>query len=280
MLPNLLLVGAMKSGTTSLAGQLGEHPDIFMSTPKEPRFFCENWERGTDWYRGLFREAKTAIVAEASTTYTMYPHRPLVGERIAATLDVEALRMLYIVRHPLDRIISHYQHEWYQGRITVSLEEALDAHPILLDCSRYEMQVAEIARHCPSARWIWVIFEDFKRDPAGVLAQVFRQLEIDAHFQPEDTRARNVTADKRRRSGVSEVIRRVPWLANLVRTVLPERVRGRLGRMGGRTLDRPTFSAAARERVLRELGPDLEAFAVRTGLDLHERWDLPRVTPA
>lgn len=278
MLPNLLLVGAMKSGTTSLAGQLGGHPEIFMSTPKEPRFFDENWERGLDWYRALFAGADAPVVAEASTTYTMHPHRPHVGQRIAATLDPAALRLLYIVRHPLDRIISHYQHEWYEGRITTSLDRAVDAHPILLDYSRYEMQTAEIARHCPAARWIFVVFEDFKTEPHRVLAEIFTQLGVDPSFQPEDTSARNVTAGKRRRSTISGAIRRVPLLAGLVRAVLPQRLRGRLGRLGGRTLDRPTFSPDVRERVLRELTPDLQAFSTRVGRDLLARWELSRKT--
>src|SRR3982750_4919552 len=84
--PNLFLIGAMKSGTTSLHSYLASHPQIFMCPEKEPEFFAKNaiWSRGEDWYLRLFDGATTEpVVGESSTVYSRIPHFPGVAERIA-----------------------------------------------------------------------------------------------------------------------------------------------------------------------------------------------------
>src|SRR5204863_2222453 len=85
MLPNFLIIGAQKSGTTSLYRYLQMHPDVFMPRNKEPDFFVaeRNWPMGLDWYEAHFAAARDAIaIGEASTTYTMYPHYAGVPERV------------------------------------------------------------------------------------------------------------------------------------------------------------------------------------------------------
>jgi hypothetical protein len=83
-LPNFLIIGAMRSGTTSVARQLGEHPDVFMAPQKEIHFFDFHWEKGIEWYRAQFRGAgDESAVGEASPSYL---HDPFAIERIAGTL--------------------------------------------------------------------------------------------------------------------------------------------------------------------------------------------------
>jgi len=85
MLPNFLVIGAMKTGTSSLYRYVRDHPQIFITRPKELRFFGSNWDRGPDWYEQLFDGAENAVaIGEASTEYSFYPYFPDVAARIAS----------------------------------------------------------------------------------------------------------------------------------------------------------------------------------------------------
>src|SRR4051794_39226328 len=109
-LPTFYIVGAMKSGTSALHQAVAAHPAVFMSTPKELHFFVEdrNWSRGVEWYADQFAAANGAsAVGEASVTYTQMPFRAGVAERIAQ-LTPNA-RIIYLVRHPVERMLSHYR---------------------------------------------------------------------------------------------------------------------------------------------------------------------------
>ena len=126
-LPNFIVIGAMKSGTTSLFHYLQAHPQVFMSPLKEVEFFVEekNWRRGMDWYRAQFAGASPGALAigEASTAYTKYPEYPGVPERIASSLP--DARLIYILRDPIERIRSHYQHRVLSGAEREPLERAV-----------------------------------------------------------------------------------------------------------------------------------------------------------
>ena len=104
MLPNFLVIGAMKSGTTSFAHYLGSHPQVFMTKDKEPAFFNrpDSFDGGLEWYSSLFAGAGGALArGEASTDYAKYPRFRGVPEWIAAA--VPEMRLLYLVRHPIER---------------------------------------------------------------------------------------------------------------------------------------------------------------------------------
>ncbi len=78
-LPDFIIIGAMKSATTTLHGLLASQPGVFMSTPKEPCFFSDDevWARGVGWYASLFEAAPAgALLGESSTHYTKLPTYP------------------------------------------------------------------------------------------------------------------------------------------------------------------------------------------------------------
>jgi hypothetical protein len=135
--PDFVIVGAMKAGTTSLFRWLEDHPGVGTARDKEPRFFSDEaaWSRGWDWYLSLFeRPAKEALVGEASVEYT----DPDLA-RIAAGRMVEKLpevRIVYLVRHPLERMASHYRHQVQRGRETRPYETAV-RDPAYAGRSRY-----------------------------------------------------------------------------------------------------------------------------------------------
>ena len=108
-LPNLVVIGGLKCGTTSLHHYLNLHPQIAMSRPKELNFFVDelNWELGPDWYASHF-SADAAVRGESSPHYTNRPRFEGVAGRMHGLLG-EA-RVAYVVRYPIDRLLSHYLH--------------------------------------------------------------------------------------------------------------------------------------------------------------------------
>jgi hypothetical protein len=123
-LPNFLIIGAQKAGTTALYAYLRRHPAITGPSWKEVSFFDRHYARGEAWYRGNFPNALRArgLVGEASPSYLFHPLAP---ERVAAM--VPEAKLVALVRNPVDRAFSHYQHEVALGREPLSFEDALQA---------------------------------------------------------------------------------------------------------------------------------------------------------
>ena len=140
--PDFIIIGAMKSATSTLHTQLSLQSGIFMTTPKEPNYFSddEEYARGERWYGSLFSKAKSSdLCGESSTHYTKLPTYPLTVERMARSL--ENPKLIYVMRHPIDRLVSHYMHQWSQNIIKCDINEAIDQYPELINYSRYAMQL-------------------------------------------------------------------------------------------------------------------------------------------
>jgi hypothetical protein len=119
-LPNFLILGAQKTGTTALYAYLRWHPEITGPSFKEVSFFDRHYAHGERWYRAHFPAGRRPLVGEASPGYLLHPLAP---ERVARMLP-EA-RLVAILRNPVDRAFSHYQHEVSLGREPLSFEEAI-----------------------------------------------------------------------------------------------------------------------------------------------------------
>jgi hypothetical protein len=119
-LPDFLILGAQKAGTTALYAYLRWHPQITGPSFKEVSFFDRHYARGERWYRAHMPISRSATVGEASPSYVFHPLAP---ERIARMLP--NARLIALLRNPVDRAFSHYQHEVALGREQLSFEEAL-----------------------------------------------------------------------------------------------------------------------------------------------------------
>ena len=183
-LPNFIVIGAMKSGTTSLFHYLQAHPQVFMSPLKEVEFFVEenNWRRGMDWYRAQFAGASPGAVAigEASTAYTKYPEYQGVPERIATSLP--DARLIDVVRDPIERIRSHYQHRVLSGAEREPLERAVLDDERYLNCSRYAMQIERYLPHFPREHVLLLTSERLRSSRAQTLRSVYGFLGVDRDF--------------------------------------------------------------------------------------------------
>jgi hypothetical protein len=137
VLPDFLIIGAQRCGTTSLYGSLGKHPAIgvCIAREKEVHYFDVNHDRGPAWYRSRFptrfaialarrRSGAEPVVGEATPDYMF---NPLVPERVQAFNP--QMKLIVLVRDPVKRAVSHYYHEVAGGRETLPLREALEQEP-------------------------------------------------------------------------------------------------------------------------------------------------------
>ena len=183
-LPDFVVVGTTKGGTTSLDFYLGQHPEIFMARPKEPMFFIggterSRWERGVEWYRGQFVTDKR-LCGEATPSYSMWPSRPLVAERMHAVIP--GARLIYLVREPMARLRSEYLMEYRLGGTPAAFAEYLEEAPYALDASRYGTQVGNFLRFFPLERVLVIESAELLRHRQATMVEVFRFLGVDEGF--------------------------------------------------------------------------------------------------
>ena len=202
VLPNFILIGAMKAGTTSLASYLGSHPEVFMAAPKEPGFFNpqRNWDRGLDWYEGLFARAGSFPArGEASTSYTKAPDVSGVPQRIASVLP--DVRLVYLVRNPVERIVSHYKHDVDRGDEDgrMPLAEAVRRRSDYLDFSRYGMQLSLYLDVFPRDRVFVASSDRLRHDREHALAEILDFIGVSSSVGGMVLdRERHLGSDKRR----------------------------------------------------------------------------------
>ena len=145
-LPDFLVIGAQKAGTTALYAYLRWHPGITGPSWKEVSFFDRHWWRGERWYRGHFPlRAGQRLVGEASPSYLFHPLAP---ERARSLLP--DVRLVALLRDPVARAYSQYQHEVALGREPLSFEDALAAEE---DRTRGEVERLIAAPRAFSRAW-------------------------------------------------------------------------------------------------------------------------------
>lgn len=172
-LPNFIIIGAAKSATTTLATILSRHPDCFVSHPKEPKFFGRRYDRGWPWYRKIFRPGRGYLLrGEASTMYAS----PLGSFRFTPQLIhryLPEVKIVYVVRHPLDRLVSHWRHLKGRRPGFVPFERILSKrHPtkLLIGCSSYYARIQQFRKFFPDDQIHCLTFEDLTTEPSVVLA--------------------------------------------------------------------------------------------------------------
>lgn len=185
----------MRSGTTSLNAYLREHPEISVGQPKEVHFFDQNYERGLDWYLQHFPDSDgTKAVGEATPAYLYLPE---VAERIATTLP--DVKILVLLRDPVERAHSHYWHNRSVGREKLEFAEAIAAEPkriarstvhrarySYLDRGRYGSQLENLSRFIPMERILVQTFDEITADPTTVYKRTCRFLGVSDDYTPEN----------------------------------------------------------------------------------------------
>ncbi len=258
-LPNLIVIGAQKCGTSVLHYYLSLHPEVSMSRPKELNFFIEerNWPRGVDWYRTQF-DADARVRGEASPNYTAFPQHQGVPERMASV--VPDAKLIYMVRDPIDRIAAHWVHNYAKRREKGTLAETL-SHPntSYLQRSRYATQLQQFLNHYPRESIMILDQEDFRKDRLATLRRVFEFVGADPEFShPGFERERHATSRKTRATKLAvrmESASKSRWgriVPPKVWFALDERLPMK------KPIDRPDVRLALTDEALRALREDAE----------------------
>ena len=198
-LPNTIVIGAQKCGTSTLHYYLGFHPEISASKPKELNYFIEssNWERGLDWYRSHFDPSKP-VRLESSPNYSTWPHHEGIPERMAEV--VPDARLIFVVRDPIARIEAHWVHNYAKRRERGTVIETI-THPntTYVLRSRYFMQLERFLRFYDRSRILVFQQSDLRDRRAETLREVFEFVGVDPSFRHKAFETvRHRTAKKRR----------------------------------------------------------------------------------
>jgi Sulfotransferase domain len=199
-LPNFLIIGAQKGGTTSLYEYLRRHPQVFMPEPKEINFFVEifNWRRGLEWYESNFKDAgEKRAVGEASPAYSIYPAFPGVPERIAQTLG--EVRLIYLLRDPIERMRSGYLNALARGAEHRPIREALLSDDHYLCASSYALQIEHYLQFFDRSQMLLVLSEDLRFARQETLTHVFEFLGIQSDWRPPNLTTEYHLSDNKRR---------------------------------------------------------------------------------
>jgi hypothetical protein len=293
-LPNLIVIGVTKCGTSAVHYYLDLHPEIQMSKPKElsyfrsqedfdPRPFISepeerrlfsptlNWSRGRRWYESHF-DPDAPIRGESTPNYAS-PWHPNVAARMSGL--VPDAKLIYMVRDPVERIVSQYMHLRDVGLEWRSFSEAVrrPTNPYLAR-TRYVSLLRPFLEFYPRSQILILRQEDLLLRRRETIGRVFDFLGVDDRFwSPKMERERNVSRRKGRRSQIVERIQRSRFGTLGFR--LPQEVKWRIERLGqSSSAERPVADEDLRQILLEELEPEIRGLEELTGWDLSP-WRVP-----
>lgn len=302
LLPNFLIIGAAKSGTTSLYHYLKDHPDIFMSPVKETNFFLGDGktapeEIGLDGrsrsltriatladYSALFQNAvREKARGEASPKYLYYPE---AAQRIKALLpDVQIIAVL---RHPVDRAYSAFLHHLREGEEEYTdfaaalreepsrMERGIDPKYHYRNRGFYFRQLSPYYDAFGAEKVQVYLYEDLRKEPLGLMRHLFGVLGVDPAFEPDMGTEHNISGVpknqllhkvygflKSDRNTVKELGKRV------LPTPLRQRLKGRIvGSLQKNNLTKPSLPPKIRDDLMRDYGEDILELQNLIGRDL------------
>ena len=247
-LPNFIIIGAAKSATTTLTTILPRHPDFFISLPKEPKFFGRRYDKGWAWYGRLFKAGRLSkLRGEGSTMYASplnsFAQAPALMHRY-----LPDLKLVYVVRDPLERIVSQWRHRKGRKRGTPRFEVLMRSRhlrKLVVGCSLYHERLQSFRAFYPDAQIHCLTFEDLVAAPGPTLANLLSFL--GASTAPEHL---ELLLDGGRLPRVNEA-------GDKGRLLVPE----------------PTWTGRLRSQVLEVVRPDAQQMLAYMGKP-SETWDL------
>lgn len=189
---DFMIIGAQKSGTTTLFDILNSHPSLVGSAVKEPDFFSQNnWQDKITNYESLFDIQDGALYFEATTNYTFSPHIPnknLIQDLYTYNPD---LKFIYIVRRPLDRIVSGYMHGRQIGAINADINKAIKENSFFIDITRYYHQVTAYIEVFGKSSVMLIDFDDLVSNQTKVVNEVAKFIGVTSSFSNTNATHKN-----------------------------------------------------------------------------------------
>jgi hypothetical protein len=269
MLPNLIIIGAQQCGTTSLHYYLDSHPSIAMSRRKELNFFLDSSydSKTVTWYASRFDSSKP-VRGESSPNYTCYPINGNVPERMHSVIP-EA-RLIYLVRPPIDRIVSQYMLQRSRRKEFRTFERALDSldRGEYLAHSRYATQLEQFLSFYPMSQILVITQDELRNDRLNTLRRVFEFVGVDSSFECiRFSRELHRSRDRRLKNRLGDVFAK--WAGNRIRESLRYDKRYEFDRFVYRyfsvPLPRPEVPETLRCRLAEELRLEMRRLESLTG---------------
>ena len=295
LLPNLIVIGAAKCGTTSLHTYLGDHPEVFATDQKELHFFISErswstWERGLDWYRDHFRGGEGYPVrVESSPGYSYDEFADQVAARMSSI--VPNVRIIYMIRDPISRIRSHYAEELFGGRLppTLPLREIIRSQGTgggkiqrhfygrLVNTSKYWTQLVRYRKYFESDQILLVRTEGLESQPLQEMRRILQFIGVNDDAIPSSVGQRlNRRTEKRLRvRDPASPIRRL-WGYDKLVDLIPSTMIEWYREWTSRDVDYKVLSRLHKRDInyLRDvLGPDIKRLEDALDFDLSD-WGL------
>jgi Sulfotransferase family len=294
LLPNFLIIGAQKAGTTALFYALSKHPQVFTSAIKEPRYFANEAKALADAagpgdgettmtssleeYEALFAEAGAAIArGEASPAYLYDAETPA---KIAQLIP--DAKLIAILRNPIERAYSNFLYLIREGReplhdfgAALAEEEKRRASGwstawFYKDKGFYGVQLERYLEHFDRDQLHFILYEDYNENPESTVKDVYRFLGVDESFTQDLSIRLNVSGLPKSK-GLQAVSRRSRRLKWLIDPLIPDRLRRGLLKAQNKNLSRPPLPPEVRAELIEEYREDIERVGELTGLDV-SRW--------
>ena len=267
--PDFIIIGAMKSATSTLHVQLSRQPGFWMSELKEPNFFSDDdvWAKGLGWYSSLFADAAPSdLRGESSTHYTKLPDYPNTLARMRE--HVPDAKLIYIMRHPIDRLVSHYMHAWFEASMEGDINQAVERYPQLIDYGRYAMQLQPFLETYGPDNVLPVFFERLTRKPQEELERVCSFLGYQGVpvWDQEESR-QNVSTERLRVDPLRDRIVNYPPIKFVRQSIIPRWVRNRI-KQAWQITEKPELSLQVRKDLMATFDEDLKTLGDWLGVEL------------
>jgi hypothetical protein len=291
-LPNAFILGAAKAGTTTLYNQLKSHPAVFLSFDKEPRFFSHDryYSRGFEWYLKTHFEGSSVypIRGEATPHYLYWAEK--VSPRLKAIEAGKRLKLIVILRNPIDRAYSWYWNMVMEDKEDLPFWDALQNESSRLNDHRQELefagsmqygylrgscyasQIQHFLANFKKDQFHFILFEDLVKDQERVIEDLLSFLDIE-YCLPVEPRKSNPSRAPRSRLIQSAVRKQFP-LKELIKPILPYRFRYRIKewllRINLASYEYPPMEERARSYLRERLAEEITALSAITGNDLED----------
>lgn len=275
-LPKFLVIGAQKCGTTTLYEDLRSHPRIFI--PEKETSGLVDLDPGDrssmTKYASMFEPAGSRLAGEVSTLYSMLPRNDVAhtARKVLGTAQI-----LYLVREPVSRVISHHHHDYSSGLMGPDIDVEVKRCPELVGNSRYATQIAPWIEVFGRSNVSIIRFEDYMANRENGANAVFRKLGLEPWSLPRVSEAYNTAGNRFLATGHWRKISQSPAYRKLIRPLFSETVRRQVMR---RALPKPPErpnppSTCTVSEIVDTLRPEVMALSEFTGTD--PWWDLDAV---
>ncbi len=219
--PNFIVIGAPKAGTTSLCNYLAGLEQVYLYENKETQFFSGKYDRGFAWYQSLFNGARdNQIIGEGTPGYALGPNTGQVAKRIHDHLP--KVKLIYMVRDPIERIKSHYVQGLANGFPDIGLSKAVFERQNLIEASRYQARLNDYLAFFPREQIHIIMFDDLIADQKKTISACLKFLGLPPAEQVE--LAKRGARETRARDGVSLSLLKRTKPFEVLRPLIPNRI--------------------------------------------------------